>query len=116
MQRFANLAAASFVVRASSDAFQSSFLRIAHKLLHLEGADAACLITLDETTILEFESGSELSIDAMIDSVVYQEKLHSSGPGVGWLFGADRYFVDCANTTRLIGSGQVATAPVARLR
>ncbi|WP_231409762.1 hypothetical protein [Ralstonia solanacearum] len=80
-----------FLFFQSDYVFSSDFVEIIYEFLHLEDAHVACLLNLDKTEILEFDSAAAIYIDEKVDRSAYQEKLHAGGPALGWLFGIDRY-------------------------
>lgn len=75
----------------SDHVFSMGFVEIVREFMYLEGAQVACLLNLDKTEILGFDSAEAIYIDARMDGNAYQEKLHAGGHDLGWLFGVDRY-------------------------
>ncbi len=80
-----------FLFFQSDYVFSADFVDIVREFLHLEDAQSACLLNLDKTESLDFDSAAAIYIDERVDGAAYQEKLHAGGPVSGWLFGVDRY-------------------------
>ncbi|QET05837.1 hypothetical protein FOB72_28175 [Cupriavidus pauculus] len=80
-----------FLFCESDRIFGKHFIDAVTELMCLEDGTVSCIVNLDATPVLEFESVAAIYIDRVTTVDEYNEALRSGGPGNGWLYRVDRY-------------------------
>lgn len=81
----------NFYFFQSDELFVAEFADVQRELLALEGASVACLINLDETSILEAESAAVIYFDLASSGDDFVAALGGVGGKPGWMHLVDRY-------------------------
>jgi hypothetical protein len=80
-----------FLFCESDRIFCPEFIDAVNEFLDIENAAVACLLNLDITDSMEFESAGAMYLDRSITQSEYDRRLRGNGPSDGWIYRMDRY-------------------------
>jgi len=80
-----------FLFCESDRIFGKSFIEAVGEFMHLEGGTVSCLINLDMSPVLAFDSIAAIYIDRGTTGEEYGKALLLGGPQNAWLYRVDRY-------------------------